>query len=227
MKTKLLKISELAFDSNLYPRMKVGWLTAYQYAQAMRAGSIFPPILVGRLKGKLYVVDGWHRLEAKKMLKEEYVEAMVKNYENKRDMIVESIRLNSTHGRPLSVQEKVRLIYKLEDLEFRVEEISEIVKVPVGNIERLKARIIIGPNGKPVYLKSIVARAKPEEEDALGVDMDRFNVRSVSHLLGQLIELLESGVYPFDDEAVKGLTVRVYGLLGEMLKLTPIEEVSR
>lgn len=204
--------------------MKVGWLTAYQYAQAMRAGSIFPPILVGRLEGKLYVVDGWHRIEAKRMLKEEYVQATVKNYENKREMIVEAIRLNSIHGRPFSVQEKVRLIYKLEDLEFRVEEISEVIKVPLDNIERLKARIIIGPNGKPVYLKSVVAKAKPEEEDALGVDMDRFNVRSVNHLLGQLIELLESGVYPFDDEAVKELTVQVYGLLGGMLKLTPIEE---
>jgi len=50
-KSQLLKIDELIFDEERYPRIKVGWLTAYQYAQAIRAGSIFPPILVGQLAG--------------------------------------------------------------------------------------------------------------------------------------------------------------------------------
>jgi len=65
-RTAVLAISELKLDKRLYPRIKIGWLTAYQYAQAMRAGSVFPPIMVGEYQGEKYVVDGWHRVEAKK-----------------------------------------------------------------------------------------------------------------------------------------------------------------
>ena len=216
---KLLKISELVFDSELYPRLEVGWQTAYQYTQAMRAGSVFPPILVGSFEGKLYVVDGWHRIEAKKLLKEEYVEAKVKRYSDKQEMFVEAINLNSIHGRPLSTQEKVRLVWKLEQMEFDPKEISKIVKVPIDKIDVFRARVITGPNGKPVFLKSPVAKANAEDSDKLSVDMSLMNVSSVAHLLKQLIALLEGNVFPLEAGETKELTVRLYALLGERLEL--------
>lgn len=219
MKTQVLKIAGLKFDPELYPRLKVGWLTAYQYAQAMKAGSVFPPIVAGRFSGQLYVVDGWHRVEAKKILGEEYVEGVVKEYKSREDMFVEAIKLNVSHGRPLSVQEKVRLIKKLEDLNFSLEQISKIVLVPVERVEVFKARAIVGPNGKPIYIKSAVARAVETPEEAAGVDMSRFSVRNVADLLEQLIELLESDVYPFDNKRVKELTVRLFSLLQDKLEL--------
>lgn len=222
MSMQVLKISELTFDSTLYPRIKVGWLTAYQYAQAMRAGSIFPPIIVGIFKGKKYVVDGFHRCEALKIIKEEYVQAQVKPFKTFQEMFIESVKLNSMHGRPLSVQEKVRIIDKLEEMKLNIEEICNIVKVPIDKIQLFKARTIIGPDGKPVYLKSVVARAEAEKTDALNIDMDGLSVRSTTNLLKQLIELLESEVYPIADEDVKELTINVYSLLGNILNLVSV-----
>ena len=35
-----------------------------RYADMTRAGSVPPPILVGRIGGKLYLLDGWHRVTA-------------------------------------------------------------------------------------------------------------------------------------------------------------------
>ena len=219
MKKRLVRIDELKFDWDLYPRLKLGWLTAYQYAQAMRANAVFPPIVVGEFEGEFWVVDGWHRVEALKMLGEQFVEAVVKRFESKRDMFVEAIKLNASHGRPLSVQEKVRLIHRLKEMKFEVEKISEIVKVPIDRIKRFESRTVIGPNGKPVYLKSVVAKASETKEQAVSVDQDKFNVRSVNALLEQLIELLESGVFPWEDAKTKELAVRLYGLLGEGLEL--------
>lgn len=227
---KLVRIDALVFDWELYPRLKVGWFTAYQYAQAMKAGSEFPPILVGTLpgEGRLYVVDGWHRIEARKLLREEYVETTIRKFDSKREMFVEAVRRNNVHGRPLSVQEKVRLINKLKEMEFRREEISELVKVPIDKLERFSVRTIIGPNGKPVYLKSVVAKIDVTEKVLLDINMDSFNVRNIKHLLTQFVELLESGAYQkaLDDEGTKELTVRAYALLGEVLELTSMVEAK-
>lgn len=221
MRVRVLKISDLTFDDTLYPRMKVGWLTAYQYAQAMKAGSVFPPILVGLFEGKHYVVDGWHRIEAMKLLKEEHVQAMVKRFKRFEDMFAEAVKMNSAHGRPLSVQEKVRIINRLEEFEFSKEEISQIIKVPADKIEPLKARIVFKPDGTPIYLKSVVAKAvESSGGSAEDVDQNSFSVRNVPALLLQLLELLETDIYPIEDKSVKELSVKLYGLLGEKLQLT-------
>jgi len=217
----LVKVSELVFDDELYPRNKVDWLTAYSYSQAMRAGEVFPPIRVGLFQGKKYVVDGWHRVEAKRLLGEEYVEAVVKRYSDFKEMFVDAIKYNISHGRPLSVQEKVRLIHKLEEFKLDLAEISRIVKIPIDKIESFKMRVVYGPNGKPVFLKSVVAKADVPEEVKVRVDQDKFNVRDAYGLLRQLAELLESGALVFgDDDRLKELAVKVYSLLGEALNLT-------
>jgi len=218
-KVQVFRIDELILDSKLYPRMKVGFLTAYQYSQAMKAGAVFPPILVGLYKGKKYVVDGWHRIEAKKLLGEDYIQGIAKKYDSWKEMFVEAVKLNSKHGRPLSVQEKAKIIHRLSEMGFKPEEISEIVHVPVDRIERFKARVIIGPNGQPIYLKSTLVKANVSETEALSVDQDKLVGASVESLMEQLIELLEADVVPMDDDKVKELMVRLYSLLGERLKL--------
>ena len=219
MKKKLVKISELVFDKALYPRFDVGWQTAYQYAQAMRSGSEFPPILVGVLNDIMYVVDGWHRVEAKKLLKEEHIQAIVKRFDDEAAMFVEAIKRNVKHGRQLSVREKVRLVYRLQKMDFTLDQVSEMVMVPIDKIEKFSERVMIGPNGEPVFLTSAVAKLDAKETDLLKVDMKKFNVRNVRQLLTQLIELLERNVYPFEEPEIKVLTVQLYGLLEKRLEL--------
>ena len=219
MKTTLLKISDLTIDSELYPRIKSGWLTAYQYAQAMKANSVFPPITVGIYRKKKYVVDGVHRIEAKKMLKEEYIDAIVKTYESEREMFVDAVKLNSAHGRQLSVQEKVRIIYKLKKMRFKLQEISELIKVPIDKIGLLQQRIITGPKGEPIYLKSVLANMDTGDGTLQTVDQTSFNVASVTALLTQMIELLESGAYSIEQPQIKEMSVRLFQLLQQKLGL--------
>lgn len=211
----LIKIVEIELDTNIYPRLQVGWLTAFQYAQAMRAGSVFPPILLGKLKHKLFLVDGWHRLQAMKMLHEEYIRATVKKYESKREMFLDAVKLNIVHGRPISQQEKTRIIDKLLQYGMQLEEISSVVHVPLDKMTVYTSRIITRPDGSKIYLKSIIARMETPPTD---IDQDFFNVRSLPHLLSQLLEVLRSD-FLLEDEVVKGLLIEIYGLLGEKLQL--------
>lgn len=220
MKGRVLKISGLTFDKELYPRMETNWMTAYSYSQAMRSGEVFPPIIVGSFEGKLYVVDGWHRVEAKKMLKEQYVQGIVKDYNDKKTLFLDAIKYNISHGKPLSSQEKVRLIYKLkEEMGFDVAQIIGIVKVPMDKIELFKARVLTGVDGKPIFLKSVVARSRASDEAKRAVNQDVLGSFNVVGLLSQLIELLESGVLDVDDEAIKPLAVKILGLLQMKLGL--------
>jgi len=215
-----LKVDELVFDTSLYPRMKTSWLTAYQYAQSMRAGAVFPPITVGVFEGKHYVVDGWHRVEAKKLLGEEYIDAEVKNFKSYAEMFIEAVKLNIAHGKPLSVHEKVRVIHRLEEFGVSREEISQITRVPIDKITLFKTRIVIGANGQPTYLKGITKRAAEKSGGSVElVDQSRFMGRDVNSLLTQLIEMIEGGIYPFEDEKTMELTVKLYRLIQEKLHL--------
>lgn len=220
MKSKILKISELVFDKELYPRMDIGWQTAYKYSQEMKAGSVFPPIIVGLFQGKLYVVDGWHRIRAKELLKEDHIQGTVKDYENYNDMFLDAIKLNISHGQPFSPQDKVRVIYKLENMNFELDAISKIVLIPMGKMEIFRSRTVIGPDGKPIFMKSIVAKAGADLKAIAEVNMESLSVRNISGLIEQLIELIRSGVFTLEDENVKKLAIELYGLLQEKLELT-------
>lgn len=221
---QVLAIKDLVFDSNLYPRIKTNWLTVYQYGMAMRSGALFPPITVGTLHDKKYVVDGWHRVEALKLIGEEYVQAVVKNYKNERELFADAVKLNANHGRQLSVQEKARIIDRLLDYNFSLQEISEIVHVPVDHIQRFTLKVVNLPNGSKLYMKSIVENAvKDDLTLAQKIKQDIFNVRNVLLLLAQLKELLESGAFPLDNDNIKALAVEVYTLLGEILQVKTAE----
>jgi len=217
---KIVQISELIMDKTLYPRLKEQWQTAYIYAQAMKVGDIFPPIMVGKYQNKLYVVDGWHRIRAKQLLKEKHIQAIIEKYDKFEDMFLDAIKYNISHGQRLSTQEKVRLVHKLGEMKFELEQISKIVKIPAEKIELFKQRVIIGPNGQPTYLKSVVARANPDDKSALAIDQDFLSTRQTTDLLHQLIELIKSGVIDLDDENVKVLAVQLYGLLQDRWELT-------
>lgn len=206
-------------DTELYPRIKEQWQTYYKYAQAMKVGDIFPAIMVGEYNSKLYVVDGWHRIRAKQLLKEKHIQAFVKKYKNAQDIFLDAIKYNISHGQPLSTQEKVRLVHKLGEMDFELEQISKIVKIPTDKIELFQDRTIIGPNGHPKYLKSVVARAKPDEKSALAIDQGILGARTTTNLLQQLIELVESNVLNLEDEGIKELAIKLYGLLQEKLEL--------
>lgn len=219
MKKQLLKISELEFDDDLYPRTSLSDLAAYRYSQAMKAGSKFPPIIVGVFKGKNFVLDGWHRVEATKKLKQDYIEGKVKVYTSRREMFVDAVNFNADHGVQLTPNDQVKIINKLEEYKFNPEEIQNIVKVPLDAIEKFKARVVIGPNGKPIYLKGAIAKTMASDEDKIRANETKLTVRSFDNLLIQLIGLLRNNIYT-ETEKTENLLSELMTLLQSKLGLT-------
>jgi len=227
-KVEEFNIEELAFDKDIYPRTFVDKRSvAYAYAQKMRAGEIFPPITVGKYKRKLYVIDGMHRIEANKLLGVKKIEGILKHYEDKDSMFVDSVMFNITHGKRIEKNELVRIIYKLKKMGHKDRKISEITKVPIDKIDVFLNRAIVTDEGKVVYTKELLYSSMKKQhftEEEIQTTVKRvnqkyFSARSVNSLLKQLIEITKNDLLPLHEDDTKELTLELYEALKERLEL--------
>jgi len=63
--TMQIEIKEIIRDHDtLQVRTEIAPKTVEAYARSMKAGSIFPPVTLYRVEDRLYLVDGFHRVEA-------------------------------------------------------------------------------------------------------------------------------------------------------------------
>lgn len=210
---RLLKIREIRMDPEIYPRTGTDWKTVYNYQLAMNAGSVFPPITVGRIEGfkGLYLVDGWHRWRATKRRGEEFIEAEVLRFGSKGKAFIEALRRNLGHGKPLSIYEKVRAIKRLEGLEFKMEEISQIIKIPMNKIEKLMIRKITLVRGAELVLKSTVDHLGASADASVEEIQKKLHTgMSQVDLLSDLLILIENDFLDLDDPKVAELAGAIH-----------------
>jgi len=231
MKTKTLKINDLVLDEKFYPRLKVSWKTAYGYAQAMKAGAIFPPITIGLLRGKQYVVDGWHRITAYKQNKEEYIEAEFILFKNKTELFIDAVKRNATHGKPYSVQEKISIINRLQDMKIEKADASKIVGINPERLPQLiQRKTMTLPNGEKIILKASLEKAKTEllrlsEDNDFMIDDMQAGItgNNLSLLLSNLITILELKSYQINNEILSKLA-EVKLLIEQMPEMVVLAE---
>lgn len=216
---KLLRIREITLDPEIYPRIATSWKTVYTYQEAMNAGSVFPPITVGKIDGfkGLYLVDGWHRWKATKQRGEKFIEAEVLRFPNKNEAYLEALRRNIKHGRQLSIYEKMRSVVKLEGMGFTREKISQIVKIPMKNIEKLMMRKVTMVRGVETVIKRTVEHLGPSAGEAIDRVQSGLHGLSQLDLLSDLLLLAENDLLDLDDPQVVELAGKVHAALGAKL----------
>ena len=106
---------ELVLDSTYQPRVSIDSDLVREYAEIMRGGwGDFPPVEVFRLENALYVVDGFHRVQAAREAKLPKIPANVRNG-SADDALLFCVRANSTHGLRRSNEDKRRAVEMLLD----------------------------------------------------------------------------------------------------------------
>lgn len=152
---KEISIDEIVIDKNYYPREKPNWMTIYNYSQSMRTGAKFPPIVVGDVKGKYYLIDDLHRINAYRKLKLNNVRAIIVKNIDLKEVFIQSIRLNIANGETLTSYDKALCIKKLRDLDLNEMQISSIVQMPIDSIKGFMAKRIVNTlTGEEVVIKS-------------------------------------------------------------------------
>ncbi|MFQ6057153.1 MAG: ParB N-terminal domain-containing protein [Methanosarcinales archaeon] len=192
-----MKIKDIKFDKEVYPRENYSWQTAYQYQQAMKSGIKFPPITVGLYRRKYILIDGMHRLVAYKWLKEKYISAEIKKGLSKKDMFILAVKLNSVNARPFSVYERALIITRLEKYKISPKVISKLVAVPINDLQRFKAdRITYSTAGEKVVLKSAVKHLSKKEIENPAVLENLQDTYSSTQLklLNELISLIKNNL---------------------------------
>ena len=113
----LISLEKITWDEKIYPRTGVDWITAHKYAEAMKAGEVFPPIdvvLNPNAPGEYIGLDGRHRYTARQKNHEKTIDVRVMHLTGI-DRYLHAIKTNLKHGRPLSMQERLQIAKRLQE----------------------------------------------------------------------------------------------------------------
>ena len=123
-----LEIKSLRLDGGTQPRAEINIFAVQDYADAMREGATFPPVVVFYDGENYWLADGFHRVAAAQQAEKETIAAEVK-HGSRRDAVLFSVGANSQHGLRRTNEDKRRSVITLiEDEEWSQWSDSEIAK---------------------------------------------------------------------------------------------------
>lgn len=215
---KILKIDEIIFEKEYYPRNDYNWITSLSYSNAMKTGAVFPLIEVALIKGQYYLVDGKHRLEAYKRNKETHIRVLVNTkITSLAQVYIEGVKRNVTHGRVFSPQEKAQIVVKLKDMKVDMDTISKIIQIPKATMLKFTTdRMTSSITGKQVVLKNTINHLSHEEITEEVEETQRsYSGSSQVYLLNELISLIENNLMDMSNENVVAKLNKLTKLLNQ------------
>ena len=97
MSIEELSFTSLKINGGTQPRQAISDETVLEYAEALRDGAVFPPVVVVRDGANLWLVDGFHRFHAHRSCGRETIAADVREG-TLRDAVLHSLSANVEHG---------------------------------------------------------------------------------------------------------------------------------
>lgn len=198
-----IKLDEVIWDEALYPRTHVDWKTSYEYADAMKAGAVFPPIEVAKVQDGYLGLDGRHRWTAAKRLKLIDIEATVVSASTAEQRYTHAVTRNIQHGRRLSTFEKIQIAQKMrEDFGAPITKIAGLLAMPKKSLTGLLSRRLSAPitslvsssSGLQEPLKAPLEHLAGTNVQAGALSAQRMlAARDQVALLEQVCELMEMG----------------------------------
>lgn len=115
---KQLDITQLRTDGGTQPRKAIDNVLVSEYAEAMKSGAEFPPVVAFWDGVDYWLVDGFHRLHAARGA--EMKSISVERHEGtRRDAVIYSVGANAAHGQRRSNDDKRKAVLTLlEDEEW-------------------------------------------------------------------------------------------------------------
>ncbi len=123
---KRIKVSDVVFREDLYPRIETSAQTVQKYAENLE---VLPPIEVNQHNE---LIDGWHRWTAHKKLGLDEIDIVVTQTQSGAHLLELAIMRNATHGLQLSNKDKrdmARRIYLITDERQRDKQKTYLAKI--------------------------------------------------------------------------------------------------
>ncbi len=107
MRTVTLKVADVIFRDDLYPRLETHPATVQKYAEDL---SVLPPIEVNQRKE---LIDGWHRWTGHKKKGAEEIQAFVTETKSDAHLLELAVERNATHGLQLNQADKKNMAIRV------------------------------------------------------------------------------------------------------------------
>lgn len=107
-----IKISKISYDGSTQSRVAINESVVADYAEAMTAGTVLPPVTLFFDGSDYWLADGFHRYHAHKKIGALEIDADVRNG-TKRDAVLFSVGANGTHGLQRTNADKRRAVETL------------------------------------------------------------------------------------------------------------------
>lgn len=155
-----IKLSEIIFDAEIYPRIERDDEKINLYRQAI---DLLPPIIISKNKK---LIDGYHRLIAYRLEQKKEIEVETLNITEDQDIYLEALKRNSSHGMQLNLAEKKRAAIALyEKYKFTQEKIAKILSVTHQSISNYIADLIkIKKEERARMILDLYLKCYPEHE---------------------------------------------------------------
>ena len=222
-----MKLNQLTIDGGTQSRVKIIQEAVDEYAESLKGGARFPPVLAYYDGIKYYLTDGYHRYFAHQKAGLKDIEVQVVNG-TLRDAILRSFSVNSENGRHRSNEDKRNAVQAmLDDFEWQFWNNTEIAKAC-----RVSETLVISmrSGAKPDVVKVkrngkvFERKAKYEKPEAEGSEHDATSdvIKSLADENDKLKDRLAVAVYAAD-ESEKKLVEKTIEQLREDIRLLEIE----
>ena len=215
-------LSERGKEYQIYPRMDWDWMTSVRYSEAMKSGSVFPPIAVAKWGGRNILVDGWHRMQAAKNNKETHIKAEMLKLATLGEFYIEAVKRNSAHGKQFTSQERAKIILTLKDLKLNKYEIADLVKIPMDKLMPFAYdRMIKNAAGGNVFLKAplknLAGTAMSDKDiSIMEYAQERLTETNQLQLLDNFIRMFEARMFDTSNAKISERLVKIGELVGGM-----------
>lgn len=222
-----MKLNQLTIDGGTQSRVKIIQEAVDEYAEALKGGSRFPPVLVYYDGIKYYLTDGFHRYFAHQKAGIRDIEVQIVNG-TLRDAILRSFSVNAENGRHRSNEDKRNAVQAmLDDFEWQFwnsVEIAKACRVSVTLVETMRGGVKpdvvkVKRNGKVFERKS--KYEKPETEEPQH-DHSGDVIKALADENDKLKDRLAVAVYAAD-ESEKKLAENTIAQLREEIRLLELE----
>jgi transcriptional regulator with XRE-family HTH domain len=139
--TKKVKVLDVVFREDLYPRINTSAETVQKYAEDL---SVLPPIQVNQ---RMELIDGWHRWTAHKKNGIEEINAIITETASDAELLELAIESNATHGLQLSQSDKRDMARKIyhgtaeRDRDEKKKQLAKILSVSDRTIRDWLSRV--------------------------------------------------------------------------------------
>ena len=146
-------ITELKLSPRLQCRAKLDEENLKDFIEALERGDEFPPIIVFRIRGSLYIVDGHHRLQA--ALKAGHTEILAVVHDGTwHDAVRAALAANKKHGIRLSAEDRAAAVL-LATKELPGESTRAIAEL-CGISHRTVGRVLLKSRGALPHVRKMI-----------------------------------------------------------------------